>query len=361
MTLRLSRKPPKRLVFWGYTLPQTATLVFLGLITFISLITIGWLRGEPNITEFFNTLCQWQNHPHWLSEVPEISPEYLFLPTLIFVIIAGIIIKLSPQPQTGTRALIVGMNLAIVIRYLLWRAVSTLNLTHPVPGILSLSLFLVELMIFSVSCLQLYLSLRIKDRAMESHRMSQVILDKTFTPTVDILIPSYDEPEFIIKRTIIGCQALDYPHKTIYLLDDTCRPEIKKLAEILGCEYIARVDNLHAKGGNLNHGLVKTKGELIVVFDADFIPTKNFLTRTLGFFRDPQIALVQTPQSYYNFDPIARNLGLENYLLPDEEQFYRQLELIKDSVGSLVCAGTSFVVRRSALETDWGVCYRVYL
>jgi cellulose synthase (UDP-forming) len=354
MTLDLSRQRLKRWVLLGYPLPQTATLVFLGLITLMSIIIIAGLTGEPNITEFFNTLSQWQDNPPWWSEVPEISTQYLFLPTLLFAMIAGIIIKFSPTPKAGTRTLIVGINLAIIIRYLLWRSVSTLNLTHPVAGILSLSLFFVELMIFSATSLQLYLSLRIKDRVMESHQMFQGILEKTFTPTVDILIPSYDEPEFIIKRTIIGCQALDYPHKTIYLLDDTRRPEIKKLAQTLGCQYITRVDNLHAKGGNLNHGLTKTKGELIVVFDADFIPTKNFLTRTLGFFQNPEIALVQTPQSYYNFDPIARNLGLENYLLPDEEQFYRQLELIKDSVGSLVCAGTSFVVRRTALEQIGG-------
>jgi len=298
MTSNLSYQRLKRLILLGYPLPQTATLVFLGLITLISIITIAGLAGEPNITEFFNTLYQWQNNPPWWSEVPEISVQYLFLPTLVFAMIAGIIIKFSPQPETGTRTLIVGINLAIIIRYLLWRSVSTLNLTHPVAGILSLSLFFVELMIFSVSSLQLYLSLRIKDRVRESHQMSQGILEQTFTPTVDILIPSYDEPEFILKRTIIGCQALDYPDKTIYLLDDTRRPEIKQLAQTLGCEYITRMDNLHAKGGNLNHGLTKTNGELIVVFDADFIPTKNFLTRTLGFFQDPEIALVQTPQTY---------------------------------------------------------------
>ncbi|MCZ0904187.1 glycosyltransferase, partial [Microcoleus sp. HI-ES] len=92
-----------------------------------------------------------------------------------------------------------------------------------------------------------------------------------------------------------------------------------------------------------------------VVFDADFIPTKNFLTRTVGFFQNPEIALVQTPQSFYNHDPISRNLGLENVLAPEEEIFYRQIEIIKDSADSVVCCGTSFVVRRSALEAAGGL------
>ncbi|WP_254174328.1 glycosyltransferase family 2 protein [Planktothrix pseudagardhii] len=354
MTFGFSSQRLKRLILLGYPLPQTATLVFLGLVTLITVLSLAWLNGEPNITKFFNLLCNFQNNPPWWSEVPELSPKYLLLPTLIFSGIAAIIIKVSPQPQTWTRALIISINLAIILRYLLWRGITTLNLTHPVAGILSLGLFLAELLMLLLSSLQLYLSLKIKDNKSEVNPLAKDIIETRYTPSVDIFIPSYDEPEFIIKRTIIGCQALDYPHKKIYLLDDTRRPEIKKLAKTLGCQYITRVDNLYAKAGNLNHALMQTKGELIVVFDADFIPTKNFINRTIGFFQDSQIALVQTPQTYYNFDPIARNLGLENQLLPDEEQFYRQLELIKNSVGSTVCSGTSFVVRRSALESIGG-------
>lgn len=66
------------------------------------------------------------------------------------------------------------------------------------------------------------------------------------------------------------------------------------------------------------------------------------------------MALVQTPQSYYNADPIARNLGLDNVITPEEEVFYRQIEPIEDGAGSVVCSGTSFVVRRSALEDAGG-------
>jgi cellulose synthase (UDP-forming) len=115
-----------------------------------------------------------------------------------------------------------------------------------------------------------------------------------------------------------------------------------------------RPDNRYAKAGNLNHAIAKTSGELIVVFDADFIPTKNFLIRTVGFFQHEKVALVQTPQTFYNIDPIARNLGLENVLTPEEEVFYRQIQPIRDGAGSVVCSGTSFVVRRSALEAIGG-------
>ena len=148
--------------------------------------------------------------------------------------------------------------------------------------------------------------------------------------------------------------ALAYGPKTIYLLDDTRRPEVKALAKQLGCHYLTRPDNRHAKAGNLNHALSHIKSDLIVIFDADFVPTQNFLTRTVGFFQDPQVGLVQTPQSFYNPDPIARNLGLEDVLTPEEEVFYRQVQRVRDGAGAVVCAGTSFVVRRSALDKIGG-------
>jgi Glycosyltransferases, probably involved in cell wall biogenesis len=147
---------------------------------------------------------------------------------------------------------------------------------------------------------------------------------------------------------------MDYANKKIYLLDDTRRPHIKALAEELGCEYLTRPDNKHAKAGNLNNAISKTNGELIVCFDADFVPTKNFLTRTVGFFQDERVALVQTPQSYYSPDPIARNLGLENIIVPEQEVFYRQIQPVRDGTDSVVCAGTSFVMRRSALQEAGG-------
>ncbi len=147
----------------------------------------------------------------------------------------------------------------------------------------------------------------------------------------------------------MGCQALEYASKRIVLLDDMGRPEIETLAAELGCEYMTRPEHLHAKAGNLNHAIARTTGELIVIFDADFVPTKNFLIRTVGFFQDAQVALVQTPQSFYNPDPIARNLGLEQILTPEEEVFYRQIQPTRDGAGGVICSGTSFVVRRSAL------------
>ena len=339
--LRISRVP-------------AATLVVLGAVAFTGAIAGAWFTGEGTVSGIFATINTWQQNPPVWLQVPATSKMYLLVPTVVLVSVALAAIKISPQPQKRSRAVVVAIVLALTIRYVLWRSLATLNLSDPLNGIFSLGLFFLEMLMVFTTSIQLCLMLRVKDRRREADRMAVAVESGNFAPPVDIFIPTYNEPAFILRRTVIGCQALDYANKKVYLLDDTKRPEIKLLAKELGCEYITRPDNIHAKAGNINHAIALTNGELIVVFDADFIPTKNFLTRTIGFFQKPEIALVQTPQSFYNHDPIARNLGLENVLAPEEEVFYRLIELIKDSADSVICCGTSFVVRRSALETTGG-------
>jgi cellulose synthase (UDP-forming) len=129
---------------------------------------------------------------------------------------------------------------------------------------------------------------------------------------------------------------------------------VAELAARYGAGYQHRPQRSHAKAGNLNAGLPLGSGELVVVFDADFVPQQHFLERTIGLLRDPQVALVQTPQHFLNADPVMRNLAMEAWLLPDEESFYRWIEPVRSGWDAVVCAGTSFLVRRAALEQIGG-------
>ncbi|NEO01011.1 MAG: glycosyltransferase, partial [Moorea sp. SIO3I7] len=194
--------------------------------------------------------------------------------------------------MTKTRSkwqlVVVGILLLLTVQYVLWRSLFTLNLDTMVNGVFSLGLLLAEILRLVGSTIQLFFLSQIKDRSQEADWGELSVISGRFTPSVDILIPTYNEHPSILRRTIIGCQALEYARKTIYLLDDTRRPEMKKLAAELGCEYITRPNNLNAKAGNLNNALPQTSGDLIAVFDADFIPTRNFLKRTVGFFKDKE-------------------------------------------------------------------------
>ena len=327
------------------------TLVILSGLGFLVAIAVSWLLGNAHVTELFVRLHLIQaNPPSWLMP-PQVSNRYhLLVPTIVLFALGQITIKLSPQPNTISRRLVAIVLLTLFVRYFLWRSLSTLNLTSPAEGIVSITLLLMELLAMASTALQMVLQLTVKNRDREADRYSLAMKESGYNPSVDILIPTYNEPDFILKRTIIGCQAIDYQNKQIYILDDTKRKSVKQLAKELGCHYITRPNNAFAKAGNLNNALKQTSGELVVVFDADFIPTTNFLERTVGFFQKDNIALVQTPQSFYNSDPIAHNLGLKNVLTSEEEVFYRHLQPMKDGAGSVVCAGTSFVARRKALR-----------
>lgn len=334
--------------------PQLATLLMLGTLAIAAFVVIAWFAGNGLITTIFEQLDYLQQHPPvWAMTPMAVGQYFLFWTASLMVLVWGIM-RVSPRPTGWSRTIVVSILGILTVRYLIWRATSTLNLSTPQDGVFSLGLLALELIIIFSGLVQLFLLLRVRDRRKTADQLAQTVLNGDYRPTVDVLIPTYDEPEFILRRTVIGCQAMDYEPKTVYLLDDTRRPAIKALAEELGCEYITRPDNRHAKAGNLNHAIPKTQGELLVLFDADFVPTKNFLIRTIGFFQDPQVGLVQTPQSFFNPDPIARNLGLEDVLTPEEEVFYRQIQRVRDGAGAVVCAGTSFVIRRSALEAIGG-------
>ena len=299
-----------------------------------------WMAAFSSAAVFFQSLVAPEIH-HWLPLI------------ILLAIVSAIVRILSPEDRNA-RSLVVAIFLALTLRYVLWRLLYTLNLSNSIEIFISISFLLIELFVIATQSTRLFLTIEEKNRHREADRMSEAILDGSFQPSIDIFIPTYNEPAVILRRTIIGCQSINYTRKSIYVLDDTRRSEIADLAKELGCEYITRPDNRHAKAGNLNHAMVQTHGDLIVVFDADFIPTQNFIERTAGFFQNKFVGLVQTHQCFYNSDIIARNLGLEEALPHEFEMFYRQYQLMRDGARSVLCCGSAFIVRRSALEEVGG-------
>lgn len=236
----------------------------------------------------------------------------------------------------------------LAARYLHWRFTATLNLDTPLAATLSVVLLAAELWLLAHGFLQLLFSLA-PERPGPSTQIALATAAGDEPPWVDVLVPSYGEPLAVVERCLRGCRAIAYPRSAVWLLDDSGRPELADLARRLGCRYRSREVRAHAKAGNLNHVLPELEGELLAVFDADVVPLPEFLQRTVHLFVNSRVGLVQTPQTYMNADPVIRNLGLERWLLPDEESFYRWIEPVRQRLGAVVCAGTSFVVRRRAL------------
>ncbi|MCS6959378.1 MAG: glycosyltransferase [Pseudanabaenaceae cyanobacterium SKYGB_i_bin29] len=281
--------------------------------------------------------------------------QALLLPALVWFAFTFVLKEIFPRANAFSKVVVCTISAVLGLRYLLWRLFVTLNLDDWLSATVSLALFVAE----SVSVLNsvfFYIhNIFSLDRSAEADRWSEAVLTGRYLPTVDVLIPTYNEDAEILRRTVIGCQAMDYPRKKIYLLDDKRRSEIRELARELGCEYRDRPDNRHAKAGNINHALPTIDGELVVIFDADFVPSRNFLQRTVGFFQDPYTALVQTPQNFFNEDPITVNLGLEGIVNNEQTLFFRHIQPSRDFWGAVVCCGTCFVVRRSVLDEIGGI------
>ena len=123
----------------------------------------------------------------------------------------------------------------------------------------------------------------------------------------------------------------------------------------MACSYLTRPNNEHAKAGNINHALSKTDAELFAVLDADFAPRRDFLMRTVGFFADPKIAIVQTPHHFHNSDIYQMNLGMGEQWPDEQRLFFDIVQPSRDAWDCAFCCGSASVQRRSALMGIGGV------
>lgn len=176
-------------------------------------------------------------------------------------------------------------------------------------------------------------------------------------PAVDLWIATYNEDWEILERTLTGCLALDWPAERlkVWVLDDGRRDGLRERCAELGVGYVTRPDNRGRKAGNHNHALAATNAPFILSLDADFVPFPQILYRTLGLFVDPQVAIVQTPQVFYNVEPTRKNLGLHKVMPGTYDGFFYQLiQPARDAWCAAFYCGTSAVLRRAAFEAIGG-------
>ena len=172
--------------------------------------------------------------------------------------------------------------------------------------------------------------------------------------TVDVFVPTYNEPVHVVRPTLLAARQLQYPHET-WLLDDGNREEMRLLAEELGCRYLVRDNNLHAKAGNLNNGLKYAKGDFLTVFDADHVAQPDFLDKLLGYFEDEKVSFVQTPQDYYNDNAFLFVYKPGQKLLLNEQRFFFRFILpARDFWNGAYSCGSGCVFRRRHLEEVGG-------
>ena len=282
-------------------------------------------------------------------------PAVLAPVALVYAIVC-VLPSALPMQRPWARGLVLAAVAMAMLRYLYWRVSETLITEGAVASAWSSFCFLVELIAMWDGALLFLAFLRNSDRRAEADRGEAVarILVKANAPTVDVLIPTYDEPLNVLEKTIIGALSLDWPNCAIYVLDDSRRSWLRDFCRSKGVGYITRPDNKGAKAGNINHALKVTDGEFVAIFDADFIPQRPFLMRVMGFFDDPKVGIVQTPHAFYNHDPMQTNLGMRKSLPDDQRFFFESIMPARDGWDAAFCCGSNSVTRRSALDLAGG-------
>src|SRR5450759_496100 len=193
---------------------------------------------------------------------------------------AAIPLRESPRRRAMIRSVAVAA-LALSAGYRTWRGLFTLDVGA---AWLSVPLYVLEihaafgLFLFTLSLWDIDVRPTIGPTLTTAHRVA-------------VLIPTYNEGREILLPTVAAAVSMRVDHET-WVLDDGNRPDVQRMAEELGAHYLARPTHEHAKAGNLNHALG--------IVDAEHVSHPDFLVRTLGYFDDPRLALVQTPQDFYN-------------------------------------------------------------
>ena len=178
----------------------------------------------------------------------------------------------------------------------------------------------------------------------------------TETPPVTVQLPIFNEL-YVINRLIDAVCALDYPKEMleIQVLDDSTDETSGMVAEAVSryrslgydIKQIRRKDRNGFKSGALKAGLAVARGEFLAIFDADFVPNKDFLQKTIPYFGDPKIALVQTRWEHINSDysllTRAQAFALDGHFVMEQN--------VRNKAGYFInFNGTGGIWRKAAIE-----------
>ncbi|MGD2132579.1 MAG: glycosyltransferase, partial [Maricaulaceae bacterium] len=271
---------------------------------------------------------------------------------LAFYVVAGPLADPMSRPWRAVLGVVTALFLA---RYLYWRLFDSVLSADGSPLEVGWiwTVFLAELITYGDAVILFLMFQKPTNRSAEADVLEAELraAPADSAPSVDVLIATYNEPLDVLEKTIVGALSLDYPNFKVWVCDDGRRAWLRDFCQQRGVGYIIRPDNKGAKAGNINHALTKVDGDFFAVFDADFVPQQNFLIRTMGFFKDPKIGIVQIPHTFYNNDPFQTNLKLRAKVPDDQRFFFETVMPCRDGWDAAFCCGSNSVTRREAMRT----------
>ncbi|WP_416410697.1 UDP-forming cellulose synthase catalytic subunit [Pantoea sp. App145] len=284
-----------------------------------------------------------------------ISQPFGIMTQFVFVLLLWSLAMLVRRvPGRLSTIMLIVLSLTVSCRYLWWRYTETLNWDDPLSLAFGLLLIGAETYSWTVLVLGYFQTLWPLNRQPLS-----MPADISSWPSVDILVPTYNEPLSVVKPTIYAAMGIDWPRDklTIYILDDGTRDEFREFAAAVGVQYVVRPTHEHAKAGNINHALkTRCRGDYVAIFDCDHVPTRSFLQLSMGWFlQDHQLAMLQTPHHFFSPDPFERNLGRFRQTPNEGSLFYGLVQDGNDTWDAAFFCGSCAVLRRSALDEIGGI------
>ncbi len=225
-------------------------------------------------------------------------------------------------------------------------------------SVAALLLLGIELFGFGIVLLYQFYSLEFLAGAPDGPPAAAARPRSPYRPMVVVQVPSFNEPVELVESCLASIRASAYPRARyrVQLLDDStdpgAAPRLTEICRRLDVEYLHRTVRTGYKAGALNRGLagLPPDVELLAIVDADYTVDPRFLDRTVGYFEDPAVAWVQTPQSYRNR---SESRFTRYYALADA-YFYSVIQPVRHRAHSSIFCGTMGVLRRRALEAVGG-------
>jgi len=170
--------------------------------------------------------------------------------------------------------------------------------------------------------------------------------------SVDVFIPTVNEPIAMLTATIAAAVDINYARKTVYILDDGDREAVKKLAAQYGCTYLTRekTPTSKYKSANLNNGMRHSNGDFILALDADNVVSPTILDDLLGHFKEDKIAIVASRQVF----------TVEKRDFNHDHLFYNYMQSGKNKDGAAISCGSGVIYRRAMLDdiggfSEWNI------
>lgn len=332
-------RPPHRAPQWQKLAVLVLLLVLIG--------AIGLRLASPQVLSRLGTTLIGDPTPS-SADLGAVGSS--LLPAGLALVLALLLERVPRRAWSASLALLL---LALVsLRYLHWR-IHTLDHGTSLALVIGALMLLVEAVYLLNQGLWL-LPAPLFDpgrRRRQADQLQAVPFDPAVS--VEFWVRTEDQEERLVRRALIACRHVEHPDVRVAVLDAVGRPQVQEIARSLGMRYVALPPECRhgqAFAPLLTAALPDCQADLVALFDCRFMPFATFLKRTLGFFGDARVVMVQTPLTHFRSEFYNRNLGADQVMPGERDLFFHYGQVVLDRFNSVQACGGSSIIRRSTLQ-----------